>query len=64
MAHGPLGHSFDSIPRHITNLTPLYLAIALFLTQLPVKFRWLALVLSIVQLGLLSAWFASGRWVS
>jgi hypothetical protein len=62
--HGPLGYAFDAKPRQISVLFPIYLAIALLLEQWPERYRWSVIGLSVLMLGLLSAWFTSGRWVS
>jgi hypothetical protein len=62
--HGPFGYAFHSIPRHLGSLPPLYLAMALFLGQMPTRLRWMIVVMHVLLLGLLAAWFASGRWVS
>jgi hypothetical protein len=62
--HGPFGYGFHSIPRHLGSLPPLYLAMALFLDRLPTRLRWAIVVVNVLLLGLFSAWFASGRWVS
>jgi len=63
-SHGPTGHAFWSTPRHVASLFPIYLALALLTSRLPSQYRWLAVAVSIGLLGLSSAWFASGRWVS
>lgn len=62
--HGPFGYAFFSMPRYLGSLPPLYLALALLLNQLPAKLRWISVVMFVLLLGILSAWFASGRWVS
>jgi Gpi18-like mannosyltransferase len=62
--HGPYGYAFDAKPRQISVLFPIYLAIALLLEQWPERYRWSAIGLSVLMLGLLAAWFTSGRWVS
>jgi hypothetical protein len=62
--HGPFGYAFHSMPRHLGGLPPLYLAMALFLDRLPTRLRWAIVVMHVLFLGLFSAWFASGRWVS
>ena len=62
--HGPYGYAFHSMPRHLGSLPPLYLAMALFLDQLPARLRWMIVVMHVLFLGLFAAWFASGRWVS
>jgi Gpi18-like mannosyltransferase len=62
--HGPYGYAFDSMPRRLASLPAVYPAIALLLAQLPAKLRWVVLGLFVMLLGVLAAWFASGRWVS
>lgn len=63
-SHGPSGYVFESMPRHVASVIPLYPAIALIYGRLPRGARWASLALSVTFLGLFSAWFASGRWVS
>jgi len=63
-SHGPYGYAFWSFPRRLAVLVPLYLSIALILNRWPVIYRVAYFLLSTVLLGLLSAWFASGRWVA
>lgn len=62
--HGPQGYAFWSIPRYIAALFPIYLILALVTNRLPPKIQWALLIGSISLLGVLSAWFASGRWVA
>jgi len=62
--HGPNGYAFWSIPRYIAVLPPIYLILACLTVKLPNKLRWLLAATSIGLLGILSAWFASGRWVA
>lgn len=62
--HGPSGYAFDSKARPLASLYPIYLILALWTLKLPGGYRWLPAATSLVMLGLLSAWFASGRWVS
>jgi len=62
--HGPYGYAFWSIPRYITALFPIYLALALDLGRLPVQYLWLAIGASTLLLGMLASWFVSGRWVA
>lgn len=62
--HGPYGYAFHSFPRHLGSLPPIYLALALFLNQLPTRLRWTVVAVFVVFLGIFAAWFASGRWVS
>jgi hypothetical protein len=62
--HGPYGYAFWSVPRYVATLFPFYLILALFTLRLPNKYRWLPVMCSIGLLGILSAWFASGRWVA
>lgn len=62
--HGPLNYAFWSLPRHLAALFPIYLVLALLTVRLTGKYRWILLAVSVGLQGLLSAWFASGRWVS
>ena len=62
--HGPYGYAFWSMPRWVASLYPLYLGLALITLKLPVFFRWLFIAISVILLGLLSAWFVTGRWVA
>lgn len=62
--HGPFGYAFWSTPRRVAVLYPLYLVFALVLTQIPNRFRWIPVGISLLLLGILSAWFTSGRWVA
>jgi hypothetical protein len=62
--HGPYGYAFWSIARRISILLPVYPMIALGLNQLHKKVRLLATVPSIILLGILSAWFTTGRWIA
>lgn len=62
--HGPYGYAFWSMPRHVAILVPIYLSLGLLTLKLPGQYRYFLLVASISLLGLLSAWFASGRWVA
>ena len=62
--HGPYGYAFWSTPRRVAVLFPLYLALGLAEDRWPLWFRRVSRVLSLVLLGALAAWFASGRWVS
>jgi hypothetical protein len=63
-SRGPYGHVYESMPRHIAALFPIYIALALGMKQLPTIPRTVLIGISIVLLGIFSAWFASGRWVS
>jgi hypothetical protein len=62
--HGPYGYAFWSTPRRVATLFPVYLTLALLLERLPVRYRWLIIGTSTMMLGLLSAWFTTGRWVA
>lgn len=62
--HGPYGYAFYSIPRYIAVLFPLYPIFSLLSLIIPTRYRWLIIVLPIILLGLLSTWFATGRWVA
>ena len=64
MNHGPAGYAFWSIPRYVASLYPLYLVLALLTIKLPSFYRWTLIIISTIMLGLLSAWFVTGRWVS
>jgi hypothetical protein len=48
----------------MASLPPIYLAIALFVQGASRRARFVALGLSMLLLGVLSAWVASGRWVA
>ncbi|MEW6083115.1 MAG: mannosyltransferase family protein [Chloroflexota bacterium] len=62
--HGPAGLPFLSIPRYVAALFPLYLVLAIVTTKMPKQLRWLPVLVSVCFLGILSAWFATGRWVA
>ncbi len=62
--HGPDGHPFLSVPRYVAALFPLYLVFGIWNSRLPVRVRWALVVVSVLLLGLLTAWFATGRWVA
>ena len=62
--HGPFGYAFWSLPRHISSIPPIYLALAILTVNLPRQFRWLPISFSIGLLLILTAWFVSGRWVA
>lgn len=62
--HGPYGYAFESYPRHIASIAPLYLALALLLAKWHPWVRASVLTFSAAQLALLTAWFASARWVA
>ena len=52
------------MPRHVASLFPTYVILGVASVRLPTWARLLAVSASAASLGLLSAWFASGRWVS
>lgn len=62
--HGPGGYAFDSAPRRLLTIAPIFPAVALWLERLPPRLRWVVFGLMVLWLGLLTAWFTSGRWVS
>lgn len=62
--HGPYGYAFWSLPRYIATMFPFYLVFALLTIKLPKVYRWLLSIISLSLLGILAAWFASGRWVA
>lgn len=62
--HGPGGYAFDSAPRRLLVIAPLYPACAFWLERLPPRLRWAVLGVMVLWLGVLTAWFTSGRWVS
>lgn len=62
--HGPYGYAFWSIARRLAVLVPVYVAVVLLLDRLPGSWRRVAVTLSVISLGILSAWFASGRWIA
>lgn len=64
MCHGPHGYAFWSMPRHVAYLFPLYLILALLTIKLPGFYRWTLIAISIILLGLFSAWFVTGRWIA
>jgi hypothetical protein len=63
-SHGPYGYAFWSVPRRVATMFPFYPALALVADQLPMRCRWLVMSVSMLLLGILSAWFASGRWIA
>src|SRR5262249_10726213 len=62
--HGPGGYAFWGIARRVAALVPVYLAAAVLLGRLPRRWRFALLGLPALRLGLLPAWFVSGRWVA
>jgi Gpi18-like mannosyltransferase len=62
--HGPYGYAFWSLPRYFASIIPVPYTLALLTVKLPGRYRWVPIVFSIALLGLLSAWFATGRWVA
>ncbi|NJM40855.1 MAG: hypothetical protein HC853_08815 [Anaerolineae bacterium] len=62
--HGPYGYVFDSAPRHVALIAPIYSASASFVQHLPRWTQITVIISALVALGLLTAWFTSGRWVS
>lgn len=62
--HGPGGYAFDSAPRRIAVMVPIYVAMAIFLYKRFPRYRWQFVFASALWLGVLTAWFTSGRWVS
>jgi hypothetical protein len=62
--HGPYGYAFMAMPRWVAALFPIYPVLARQTLKLSSRYRWLLLAGSIGLLGLLSAWFVSGRWVA
>ena len=62
--HGPGGYAFDSAPRHLMTVTPIYLALSLWVNRIAPRYRWIIVAISTLWLGVLAAWFTSGRWVS
>jgi hypothetical protein len=62
--HGPGGYAFDSAPRRIAVIVPIHLALALWINQVFPKQRWMLISGMVVWLGVLTAWFTTGRWVS
>lgn len=63
-SHGPDGYVLESMPRHVASIVPIYLVFACAQGHLPQRVRWIPIALSLSLLSLLSAWFASGRWVA
>jgi hypothetical protein len=64
ISHGPSNEAFQSFPRHLAIFFPIYPVLALWTLRLPVRLRWLPAGFSLFLLGLLTAWFATGRWVA
>jgi Gpi18-like mannosyltransferase len=62
--HGPGGYAFDSAPRRLMVVAPIYLALALWVSRIAPRHRWIIVAISTLWLGILAAWFTSGRWVS
>lgn len=62
--HGPYGYAFYSMPRYVAAVFPIYLALALLTIKLPDRYRSIPLAVSLVVMGFLAAWFATGRWVA
>jgi len=62
--HGPGGYAFDSAPRRLVVVAPIHLALALWVDRFIPRYRWIVVTVSALWLGVLAAWFASGRWVS
>ena len=62
--HGPAGYALWSITRRLFSLFPMYMAIALLIAHLRPTGRAAVLAASALWLGILGAWFASGRWVA
>lgn len=62
--HGPGGYAFDSAPRRVAVIVPIYVAAAIFLHKKFPKYQWVFVSISALWLGVLTAWFTSGRWVS
>jgi hypothetical protein len=62
--HGPEGYAFWSISRRVAALVPVYMAAALLLSEQARHWRALSVGASTVFLGILSAWFVSGRWIA
>jgi Gpi18-like mannosyltransferase len=62
--HGPAKDPFWSFPRELVAMAPIYPVLALWTLRLPAKLRWLLVGASILLLGFLTAWFATGRWVA
>jgi hypothetical protein len=63
-SHGPPTDALFSFPRYLAGAFPIYLVLAGWTLRLPPRLRWLPVGLSLLLLGLLTAWFASGRWVA
>lgn len=64
MNHGPGGYALWSLPRYLLLIAPVYPALAVLSLRLPRGVRWSLVGISVMILGLMSAWFASGRWVA
>jgi hypothetical protein len=62
--HGPYGYALWSDTRRVFTLFPIYVALALVVQRFGRSTRFAFLGLSTTWLGVLAAWFASGRWVA
>jgi hypothetical protein len=62
--HGPDGYAFWSISRRVAALVPVYMAAALLLSGQARHWRTLTVGASTLFLGVLSAWFVTGRWIA
>jgi mannosyltransferase PIG-V len=62
--HGPQGYAFFSLPRYIAALFPIYPILAWLTLRLNNRFRFVLVTFSIALLGILAAWFVTGRWVA
>jgi Gpi18-like mannosyltransferase len=64
VSHGPNGYALVSVTRRLASLPPVYVALALLVLQTSRRQQLVALGASMLLLGVLSAWVASGRWVA
>jgi hypothetical protein len=64
VVHGPAGYAFWSIGRRAASIAPVYVCLALIAVKLPVRAQYVLFACSTLILGVMSAWFASGRWVA
>ena len=62
--HGPHGYAFNSMPRHVLAVYPLYIVLGAVLFKQSRRSWLIWLAISTALLGLLSGWFSSGRWVA
>jgi hypothetical protein len=62
-SHGPYTLGVFAMSRYVLVIFPAFIVIAIGLTRFP-RFKWVAWACTAAFLCLLTAWFASGRWVA